>query len=338
MTQCKVDPITGKMSDCKDSNAFGFNGPTSLVISSAPYTRIFILNSQTLTQCILNTANNEISSCVNNALGGITDPQSLAFHPTAFPVYIVHKNSDKISRCMIPQDNEAAAIINCLDSGATNMNDPVRIIFNTLGSHAFIINQGNHSVTACKVNAQSGNLFDCKEAGPGTPKLNEQLNRPSSLAMGFNSVFITSRGNNKVVRCNLTYGEGYMYFCGDSQATEISDPSDILLNRNRTKAFILNQQNSSITVCDVNDSRGILSNCQNAGASELDSPSRMSFSGGNDRIFVSNSNNDSVTQCKLDQSSGKLSNCEKTKARGLDNPSDIHIFPTTTIWWGYDSR
>jgi hypothetical protein len=154
-------------------------------------------SSSIVTRCTAPTAlagSFDPSSCINANATGLNKQRGFTFDADATRAYMVNNDGDSVTLC----DVQDFIFTNCRNSGATELSIPRAITF--FNGYALIANQFS-LVTKCSVNAADGSLSLCTSAGGSL--YSQPWSIQATTEYGGDYVYIASRENGNVVKCNL---------------------------------------------------------------------------------------------------------------------------------------
>jgi hypothetical protein len=171
ISQCNIDSESGDLSNCNNANSLMpyLTSPNFLTISGETmyvfYTPGNTLDNSLYTEC--DTANDRFFC--HPAQGNLfnhVQPLMMVLNSSNTIAY-VSLNNNTIDMCDVsPEDG---SISNCTNSGATNVNEVMRIWLDNYNSIAYIWNKGSSSdpITVCSILA-TGSLSNCSTSISGT--------------------------------------------------------------------------------------------------------------------------------------------------------------------------
>jgi len=192
---------------CTNSGAnAGTNGQGAAIPLSTPADIAF----RNTTAYILNAGNNTVTKCTignNGALGSCTEAAALNATQGSIPLGIaisgtnayIATQSGAILRCAIGQDEN----LTCAPTGNGTFSNPYGITVN--GTRAYIVNESTEAagyastITTCTI-ADGGTLGGC---GPALAN-SAALSRANRIVFRGNDAYITTRGNNSVMKCTVS--------------------------------------------------------------------------------------------------------------------------------------
>ena len=212
---CGVDSSSGALSSCLNTGN-GFNGADGISINPAN------------TQAYVSNAGGFVSLCevdVSGALGNC-NPTGNGFHIPSDMTLNVPGNKayvsdliNSVSICSISATNE----LSCSNT-VGGFKAPEGITLHPNGLFAYITNNGDNSISVCKIDVITGNLYSCSTT-------NGRFDGYGNIA--FNNLgtraYIPQYASSRVLVCSVNLNNGALSLCKDSMGTGFSGPSGILL-------------------------------------------------------------------------------------------------------------
>ncbi len=237
VNRCNVNVTDGSMYNCGFLSTPASNSQ-GVVIYTAPsgisylYTTNGINN--TITGCIIDTGNGNLTNCSN--YGGLVSPTGITLNPI-LPILYVAQNDGGIFNLAVGQCsiNTSNGALSCGSSGSgtllyangVDVNPAGTLLYVTTGSSG-----GFDSVLKCPLNGQ-GNVSTCTTAG-GT-----LLNYPFNILTNSTYAFITNAqgtvGNPEVIRC--TFSSGSLTACSNT-GVSIGNPLGLTVSSILPYAYI----------------------------------------------------------------------------------------------------
>lgn len=211
ITRCDVD-TDGYFRDCRDSGAYGMDGPVDMVVHG---TRFYMANA----------GNNTLSWCTVGADGGLGSdcrgagdalfdvPFQLAVHGGR--IYATQTGSGMLTVCELEADGTFSG---CRDTGATLLDRPEGLSIS--GSHAYVTNYNGRTVTRCTLGAD-GQAYGCSHVAT-------LAWASSSITVAGPHAYIAQGSDAHVLLCPVA-ADGSLGSCVDSGGTGLSTPEGITL-------------------------------------------------------------------------------------------------------------
>ncbi len=155
---CTANTDTGVITPCASAGS-NISGPLGITINSAN-TVAYVTNSAgNVFSCAINGTTGALSNCTA-ASATIAGAFGLAIQGSY--LYVTTQANSLVYKCALTQ---AGSIGNCTTTG-TNFNNTQGIAINAAGTVAYVVNQGNASVTYCNIDASTGELSGCTNQAP----------------------------------------------------------------------------------------------------------------------------------------------------------------------------
>lgn len=237
----------GDISGCTALDVAGLNNPSGIALSgNYAYIANFPVDNSpgTLLKCSVDPSNITLSGCTDAGAPPISGMVDVAFAGNR--AYIVSLTGNSVTRCAVGGDG---SLSDCADAGATGLSSPTAMAF--AGANAYIVSNSAF-VTRCTVEPLLGNLSACTAMTvPGMADLTSIV--PYGIALSNGTAYITSQGNDNVLRCTIDEAGGFSACtANDLAGVNVGSLSEISFLDNR--AYIINATGESsfgVIRCDV---------------------------------------------------------------------------------------
>jgi len=268
LSRCDVDPDTGSLINCVNPGGSGFLAPQRILVNSQQ-NRAYITNAGsngagTIIRCDVSSITGNLGSC--NTTGGFLRPFGIALTPNSVATHMLVANftfgsGGGIRLCDI--DPSTGNVGSCSDTGS-GLSRPRGMAINPAHTLTYLSDNGtsstNGTIHRCSLNATSGELTGCTNAG------GSGFSFPSALAfnVGGTRIYIANGGTDSIRRCDVDLTTGELSNCSNTGASGFLSAQSIILNATKTRAYIA--RSFGVTRCDVDPATGAFSNCAATGA------------------------------------------------------------------------
>ncbi len=290
------------------------NSPANLAFRIASHVFVIDAGKSTVSYCFVNATDGTLSDdCTDTGAKALNEPADIVLNTNSTRAYITNRGDNRVILCNV---SAASNFSDCINAGGAGLNQPVGLALNSAGTIIFVVSQ--NKIRRCNINADTGLLSSCADAGT--------FNQPVNLA--FNAagtrVYVTELVLRTVVRCDVDVATGAFSNCSNTGATGLLNPTDIAINNNGTHAYITTG-NNIVFRCDVDPATGTFSNCGATGGSY-----QFGFSQGivlnpmGTRAYIAGGLSRVVNFCNINPSTGELSGCGNTIGNGFDVPTGLY--------------
>lgn len=262
--KCGVNASTSALSNCAATGS-GFFGPVGIAINSA-HTLAYIanLNSNSISQCSVDSSTGTLSACTDSGATGLNLPLSITLNSANAIAYIANLAGNSITQCSV--DSGTGALNSCVDSGATSVQSPQTLKLNAAGTFAYIATASGQNLVKCSVNASTGALGFCAATGAGFNSTDGiEIDSSGTLA------YVANSSDNTVSKCSVSASDGELSGCATA-GSGFNAPASVMLNRAGTVLYVENFNTNTVSQCAVDQSTGDLSGCADSGATGLNQP------------------------------------------------------------------
>lgn len=218
VTFCQIES-DGTLSNCAATGG-PFNGADGVSIN-ATNTLAYVSNAfnHTVSVCAIDSITGALStSCISTG-NGLHTPSDMTINDLNTKAYVSNLTGS-VSACDI---DGTTGLLNCNDK-TLGFDQPEGITLHTNGQFAYITNNGNNTVSVCRVNPLTGHLKSCAVT-------NGNFNGFGNLAFNATGTraYIPNLTLNTVFVCSVNQNTGALSRCRDSHGSGFVGPSGILL-------------------------------------------------------------------------------------------------------------
>lgn len=185
------------------------------------------------------------SSNRNSTGSNLVGPLGITISPDGTKAYVVNFGAKPGSISNVTVCNiDVGSDLSCSEPSGTNFNGSVGIALNPIGSIAYVTNNADNSITACRTFGDR--LTDCQVSAQ------KNLDQPAGIAISPDGLtaYVTNNGNNTLSICRVL---DYTLQCGRGLDLHglLKDPGLVTLSRDGSQLFIANSGANNVVVCSV---------------------------------------------------------------------------------------
>lgn len=240
--------------------------------------------------------------------------------------YAANSSDNTISQFGVSSTGALAAIGPSLATSAT----PVRIATEPSGKFAYVITDGNHSVTVYSIGT------DGRLTAVVTPPVVAGT-EPFSIAFSSsgNFAYVVDRSSDTVIQYAIDPGTGVLSFV---RTTATGDrPAYVVFDRTGAYAYVTNEGDDTVSQYTVDTSTGVLTPMSpTATVATGDRPSHIVVTGSSTQyVYVANFNSNSISEYRIGTSGQLEAPATVTVSSGAAaSPSFIAVHPLGFVYVG----
>lgn len=277
----------------------------------------------------------DIKVCAFNGALCSTNPTKLTLTVAEHTVraYIVSQANNSVVQCVV--DRVSGNLRDCLNTGATNLNNPYGIAFNPTGTMAFITNW-DVGITRCQVDVVTGMFSNCQRADTGS----NAFTLPAGITMNqagdrvyipdLNDKVAPSSTNHKIKTCNVS-SDGFFSNCQSAWSEGFNDAYGVTFSPNYDRIYIATYlisgssvSNNMISSCLVDPATGVFSDCVPSVTHDIFiSPMVVAFNTDGSMVFVTDYLQRYVVKCNSYTATGLF---DEYSCWPTPYPDDDYVF------------
>lgn len=198
-------------------------------------TRAYVANLGSNTVSVIDTDPASLAvNTVIDTISGLSQPEGIAVHPTATPIYVYVANSNSTTVSVINTNN------NTISATIAVGNQPRGIALNPAGTRAYVANLASNSLSVIDADPASGTFNTVLATVAG-------LSQPYGVAVSpdGSKVYVTNTGNDTVSVIS-TAGNSI-----SATVTVGTQPKGIALNPAGTRAYVANSGNATVSIINT---------------------------------------------------------------------------------------
>ncbi|MGE5486172.1 MAG: hypothetical protein ACM3PQ_00050 [Methanosarcina sp.] len=181
-------------------------------------------------------------------------------------------------------------------------------------SNAFILNNGDRSVTRCTIGG-NGIVSGCASVATGLP------DQPTSLAISGTTAYVTSNSLGTLTKCAIS-SDGTFSSCADAGVPAMGGPRSMVVAN--STLYIAEFSGRKVTKCTIN-ADGSLTGCTDSGVSFVNNVFSIAINGGYLYAAIVGS---TIYRCNL-ANDGSLSSCISTGTAPINGAAGMTISGST---------
>lgn len=217
--------------------------------------------------------------------------------------YVTNYNNGTVSLCSV--DSTTGMLSNNCTIAASGFSTPRRIVLNSAGTLAYVVNEGTNSgISLCQVNPTTKLLTSCAQTATFTNATDIAFNPSGTRA------YVTDVTSGTISLCDVNASTGALLGC--SSILTVNVITGIVLNPAGTIAYYSQGFGyDKISYSTVDPSTGSLGFSQ-LGVIVNGTPEAVTLNPKGTYAYISNNTNGTISVCSVNATSGALSGCTDT--------------------------
>jgi DNA-binding beta-propeller fold protein YncE len=300
------------------------------------FTQAYVGNfgTNTVSLCSINTNTGTLNVCQDSGAGAIFDfPAGISLNQMGTLAYVANFGGSvgtTVSQCSInASSGQLSECVNADGDGSAIFAGPLGVTLDLLGTHAYVGNLGDNTVSVCTVNASSGKLEACFVTGG--PFMGPVMAFDASGTRAY----VSNTADGSISLCNINTSTGALSGCanadGDGSAV-FNGPAFMSITASGTRLYVSDNGGgggTSVSFCSINLITGKLFACQDSGVGPVfNGPVGVVLNAATTQMYVPNNAGTTVSLCSINASTGQLISCSNSDGDGsavFSSPSGVAL-------------